>query len=55
MDIFNTIHIPRFIHTVHIYLQLDPEICYDRIVNKRKRPEENTIELKYLQDLQKLH
>ena len=55
MDIYNTIHIPRFIHTVHIYLQLDPEICYDRIINKRKRPEVNTIELKYLQDLHELH
>ena len=55
MDIFNTVHIPRFSHTVHTYLQLDPEMFYDRIINKQKRPEENTIELKYLQDLHELH
>jgi len=38
----------------HIYLQLDPKICLERI-NKRNRGEETSISLSYLQELHNAH
>ena len=53
LDIYNTAHISTIKH-IHIYLQLDPELCLDRI-KSRNRPEEHTMCLEYLKQLHTLH
>ena len=53
LDIYNTVHIPTIKH-IHIYIQLDPEVCLDRI-KSRNRPEERTMCLEYLKQLHTLH
>ena len=39
---------------IYIYLQCDPKICYERI-KKRNRKEEQNIDIKYLEELNKYH
>ena len=53
LDIYNTAHISTIKH-IHIYLQLDPELCLDRI-KSRNRPEEVNMDLNYLKQLHTLH
>ena len=54
MDIYNTAHIPQIKH-IHVYIRTRPDICFDRIHNKRKRPEETTINAVYLNKLHIQH
>ena len=54
MDIFKTAHIPTIKH-IHLYVRTQPYICYERIHLKRKRPEEQNINILYLEKLHKMH
>ena len=54
MDIFKTAHIPTIKH-IHVYIRTDPTICYERIHLQRKRPEEQNINILYLEKLHKMH
>ena len=54
MDIFKTAHIPTIKH-IHIYIRTNPDICYERIHLRRKRPEEQNINQMYIEKLHKLH
>jgi deoxyadenosine/deoxycytidine kinase len=54
MDIFKTAHKPTIKH-IHIYIRTNPDLCYERIHLKRKRPEEQNINILYLEKLHKIH
>ena len=54
MDIFKTAHIPTIKH-INIYIRTNPDLCYERIHLKRKRPEEQNINILYLEKLHKMH
>ena len=54
MDIFKTAYKPTIKH-IHIYVRTDPNICYGRIHNERKRNEEQNINILYIEKLHKLH
>ena len=54
MDIFKTAHIPTIKH-IHIYIRTDPNFCFERIHLHRKRPEEQNINILYLEKLHKMH
>jgi len=54
MAIFKTAHIPTIKH-IHLYVRTDPTICYERIHLQRKRPEEQNINILYLEKLHRLH
>ena len=54
MDIYALAYKPTIKH-IHIYVRTDPSVCYGRIHNDRKRPEEQNINLLYIEKLHKLH
>ena len=54
LDIYDTSHKPKIKH-IHIYIRTQPYICYERIHLKRKRPEEQNINILYLEKLHKMH
>ncbi len=54
MDIFKTAHKPTIKH-IHIYIRNNPDLCYERIHLHRKRPEEQNINILYLEKLHKMH
>lgn len=54
MDIYALSHKPTIKH-IHLYVRTDPDICYERIHNKRKRTEESNINIQYLDKLHRLH
>jgi len=54
MDIYSLAHKPTIKH-IHIYIRTNPDLCYERIHLQRKRPEEQNINILYLEKLHKMN